>query len=144
MKAQGSQPLGFFLFNGMSELRLATFRYGTPRPEGEGLRLGTTRFLPRGVPKADYARLDQFDVWLPTLAPSRDLLSAYRDGLPFETFARRYAREMSETDRRQVIRTLAELAKRTPIAVGCFCADETRCHRTVLARLLRDAAAGPS
>ncbi|HEX6985204.1 MAG TPA: DUF488 family protein [Planctomycetaceae bacterium] len=122
-------------------LRLSTYRYGTPRPRGEGLRIGTTRFLPRGVAKADYARRDYFDVWLPLLAPSRDLLRWYRDGdRDAEAFYRRYRKEMAATDARQAIALLAELAKRTPIAVGCYCEDESRCHRTALARLIAAAA----
>jgi uncharacterized protein YeaO (DUF488 family) len=123
------------------KLRLSTYRYGTPRSEGEGLRLGTTRFLPRGVPKADYARKDYFDIWLPLLSPSRELLAWYRDAdRPVETFYRRYRKEMSATDPRHVIELLAELAKRTPIGVGCYCEDESRCHRVALKELIESAA----
>ena len=120
--------------------RLSTYRLGTPRAEGEGLRIGTTRYLPRGVSKADYARRDFFDVWLPLLAPSRELLAWYRDGdRAVEAFYRRYRKEMSATDARQAIQLLAEMAKRTPIAVGCYCEDEARCHRTALEGLIREA-----
>lgn len=122
-------------------LRLSTYRLGAPRTAREGLRIGTTRYLPRGVPKSDYARRDYFDVWLPLLAPSRELLAWYRDDdRPPGEFFRRYRKEMSATDPRQAIALLAELAKRTPLAVGCYCEDETRCHRTALAKLIRDAA----
>ncbi|MGC1276404.1 MAG: DUF488 family protein [Planctomycetaceae bacterium] len=118
-------------------LKLSIYRYGTPRKRGEGLRIGTTRFLPRGVAKKDYARLDYFDVWLPLLAPSRDLLYWYRDGdRTAAEFYRRYRKEMSETDARQTIAVLAALAQKTPIAVGCFCEDESRCHRPVLHKLI--------
>lgn len=103
----------------------------------EGLRIGTTRYLPRGVSKADYAALDYFDVYLPILAPSRDLLKWYRASEPsVQEFYRRYRREMKATDARQTIALLREVSLRTPIAVGCFCEDETRCHRTALAQLI--------
>lgn len=118
-------------------LKLSIYRYGTPRKRGEGLRIGTTRFLPRGVAKKDYARLDYFDVWLPLLAPSRELLHWYRDGdHSAAEFYRRYRKEMNETDARQTIAVLAALAQKTPIAVGCFCEDESRCHRPVLEHLI--------
>jgi uncharacterized protein YeaO (DUF488 family) len=134
-------------------LRLTTYRLGAPRTKSEGLRLGTTRYLPRGIPKSDYARGGYFDVWLPLLAPSRELLAWYRDDdrsakeffrryrNSAKEFFRRYRKEMSATDPRQTIALLAELAKRTPLAVGCYCEDETRCHRTALATLIREAAA---
>ena len=124
-------------------IRLSTYRLGTAREEGEGLRVGTTRFLPRGVPKAEYARRGYFDVWLPLLAPSRELLAWYRDAeRPVESFYRRYRKEMTATDPRQAILLLAEVTRRTPVAVGCYCEDESRCHRTALAGLIREAAAG--
>lgn len=125
-------------------MALRTFRIGTPRAQGEGLRLGTVRFPPRGVQKKDYARLDYFDVWVPALAPSRELFSwAMKDGglerKPEVLFAR-YAREMkANTDARQTIALLAELGKKADIALGCYCADETRCHRSALIKLLRAA-----
>ena len=125
----------------MMALRLSTYRLGTPRGKGEGLRVGATRYLPRGVPKAEYGRRDYFDVWLPLLAPSRELLAWYRDEeRPAEAFFRRYRKEMAATDARQAIALLAEVARRTPVGVGCYCADEARCHRTELERLIREAA----
>lgn len=125
-------------------MALSTFRIGTPRARGEGLRLGTVRYLPRGVRKADYARRDYFDVWLPVLAPSRELFSwAIRQGglaAKPATFFARYAREMrGSVDARQTIALLAALGKHTSIAVGCYCEDEARCHRSVLIKLLREA-----
>jgi uncharacterized protein YeaO (DUF488 family) len=122
-------------------LQLRTFRIGSPRQRGEGLRIGTVRFLPRGVPKADYAERDLFDVWLPSLAPSRRLLAAAKQsGMSFETFAKRYAVEMRKTEARQTIALVAALARRTPLVVGCYCGDENHCHRSVLLRLIREAA----
>jgi uncharacterized protein YeaO (DUF488 family) len=139
-----SRPVGGSLrLETLVKLQLATYRYGTARKRGEGLRIGTTRFLPRGVAKKDYAKGGYFDVWLPLLAPSRKLLGWYRDGdRTMEEFYRRYRREMSATDARQTIALVAELAKRTPIAVGCYCEDESRCHRAELAWLIREAGKG--
>lgn len=122
---------------------LQSVRLGSPRSQGEGLRLGTVRYLPRGVKKEDYARLDLFDVWLPMLAPSRSLLQQTKNQRESpETFLRRYRAEMKRTEARQLIQLLAHLAARTPLSVGCFCEDESRCHRSVLFQLIR-AAGGP-
>src|SRR5687767_4854711 len=122
-------------------LHLRTVRIATPRERNEGLRIGTVRFLPRGVSKKDYARLDYFDVWLPTLAPSADLLRTLKQGsLATRTFFARYRAEMKHTDARQTIELLARLALRTPISIACYCEDETRCHRSVLFTLIRQAA----
>lgn len=124
--------------------RLSTFQIGTPRKRGEGLRIGTVRYLPRGVKKKDYAKLDYFDVWLPILAPSRKLLQwskAQADSpKAAKTFFARYERELAETDARQIIQTLAALSRTTRISVGCYCADESCCHRHVLIKVLRAAA----
>lgn len=119
-------------------LQLSNYRYGSPRDSSNALRIGTTRFVPRGVAKADYAKLNYFDLWFPLLAPSRELLSWYRDtNRSVDDFYRRYRKEMARTDSRQAIRLLAEIAQRTPISVGCYCADETRCHRAALELLIR-------
>jgi len=125
-------------------LRLSNYRYGSKRRPGEGLRLGSARLLPRGVKKENYAAQDYMDVWLPTLAPSRELLSwahshDVQDPKIWQTFARRYRGEMGKTDPRQTIRTLAEVAKRTPISVGCYC-NTPHCHRFELEKLIRAAA----
>lgn len=118
---------------------------GSPRGAGEGLRIGTVRRPPRGVPKSEFAKLDFFDVWLPILAPSRELLQTFRasKNMKISTFFSRYRTEMSETNPRQVIQVLAELSKTTPISVGCFCSMASRCHRSVLAELIREAAGLP-
>lgn len=122
-------------------LRLTSVRLGTPRRRGEGLRIGTVRFLPRGVKKQDYARRDYFDVWLPILAPSQELVTGVRNGrITWARFARSYRAEMQKTDARQVIELLAALAMTTPIAVGCYCENEGSCHRSVLVELIRAAA----
>jgi uncharacterized protein YeaO (DUF488 family) len=126
--------------------RLSTYSYGDKRRRGEGLRLGCTRFLPRGVRKDDYAASNIMDVWLPTIAPSRKLLSwALKKDLGdpkiWNAFARRYRTEMKATDARQTIQALAQLARRTPISVGCFC-HGPHCHRFELERLILRSAAG--
>lgn len=119
-------------------LHLRTFRIGDPPKRGAGLRLAATRFLPRGVRKTDYKRLDYFDLWLPTLAPSRTLLGRRDSKLFFERYESELARS---TDARQTVLLIAMIAKMTPVSVGCFCADEASCHRRVLARVIRSAAA---
>ena len=127
-------------------LRLKTYRYGSQRKRGEGLRLGVARFLPRGVRKTDYASKDFFDVWYPALAPSAELLHWFRQQPDFEKawleYAKRYQREMAtRPDSRQAVQLIAALAKRTPLAIGCYCEDETRCHRSLLQEIIRVAAA---
>jgi uncharacterized protein YeaO (DUF488 family) len=125
-------------------LQLSNYSFGSKRRRGEGLRLGCTRYVARGVPKKDYAALDIMDVWLPTVAPSRELLTwARREGLEnpktWKTYVRRYRSEMKKTNARQTIKALAELAKRTPISIGCYCQSE-HCHRFELEKLIRSAA----
>lgn len=124
-----------------STLQLRAVQLGTARDPGEGLRIGTVRYLPRGVRKQDYARQDYFDVWLPSLAPSRELLSQLKnEELSLSRFFARYRSEMSQTEPHQIILLLAELATRTPLSVGCYCEDESQCHRSVLVELIRKAA----
>jgi uncharacterized protein YeaO (DUF488 family) len=119
---------------------LDTFQIGSSRQSREGLRIATVRFLPRGVPKSKYATLDYFDVWLPTLAPSRDLLSKFKQGeMSIETFFKRFRAEMNQTDPKQTIELLAQLATRTLISIGCYCDDESRCHRSILVELIEGA-----
>jgi len=130
-----------------SSIKLRTFRIGTPRNSKEGLRIGTVRFLPRGVKKEDYARLDYFDVWFPLLAPSTDLLKWLKaqewrtDSVRWSKFKDRYVSEMNKTDARQAIKILAELARSTPLSIGCYCEDESYCHRSILRELIQEAAA---
>lgn len=109
-------------------------RLGTPRAKGEGLRLGTVRRPPRGVKKADYARLDYYDVWLPDLAPSPEVIAlANKD---WKRFTRAYEREMKAPAAQRLLEVLAGLSQQTDFAVGCYCEDEQRCHRSILRRLL--------
>lgn len=114
-------------------------RLGSPRARGEGLRLGTVRRPPRGVPKAEHASRDFYDVWLPDLAPSdslvRQALQA-TDERAWKSFVKRYRGEMKRPGAARLLRLLAALSHRTDFSVGCYCADEGRCHRSVLRTLL--------
>jgi uncharacterized protein YeaO (DUF488 family) len=121
-------------------MAIRVVRLGTPRHKKEGLRIGTVRRPPRGVRKADYARRDYFDVWLPELAPSAPLVT-WVFSEPFTpkrwaVFARRYRREMLGPESRRLIALLAALSSQTNFSVGCYCEDETRCHRSLLKVLL--------
>lgn len=120
-------------------------RLGSPRAPEEGLRLGTVRRPPRGVPKADYARRDFYDVWVPDLAPSPTLFSWIKSrpltDANWRTYARRYRAEMRQPQAQRLIALLAALSARTNFAVGCYCEDESRCHRSLLRELLVDAGA---
>jgi len=121
----------------MSNFKLQVVQLGSPRLPGEGLRVGTVRRPPRGIVKEDYADLDYFDIWLPVLAPSQQLMSSFQNSpMTFDTFISRYRSEMKKTDARQVIQLVAEMAKRTPISIGCYCASESFCHRSILADLV--------
>ena len=119
-------------------------RLGTPRAAGEGLRLGTVRRPPRGVPKARFARDDWYDVWFPNLAPSPEAMKlglAASTPAQWHAFARRYRAEMAQPGPAHDIRLLAALSHTTDFAVGCYCEDESRCHRSLLRQLLADAGA---
>jgi uncharacterized protein YeaO (DUF488 family) len=112
---------------------------GTPRTPGEGLRLGSVRRPPRGVPKAEYATRDFYDVWLPELAPSEDLVRSARnapDDRAWRSFVRRYRIEMKRPPAARLLVLLAALSHRTAFSLGCYCEDEFRCHRSILRALL--------
>ena len=116
-------------------------RLGTRRAPDEGVRLGTVRRPPRGVPKNEFAARDFYDTWLPELAPSQDLvtraLSAESDA-EWAAFVRAYRKEMSRPGPRHLLDLLAKLSLTSSFAVGCYCRDEARCHRSVLRELLAD------
>jgi uncharacterized protein YeaO (DUF488 family) len=119
---------------------LRVVKLGTPRGPSEGLRIGTVRRPPRGVRKEHYASRDYFDAWLPELAPSAPLVS-WALSKPFTpprwtAYARRYRAEMREPAAQRLIVLLAVLSSRTNVAVGCYCEDEGRCHRSLLKELL--------
>jgi uncharacterized protein YeaO (DUF488 family) len=114
---------------------------GTPRKPCEGPRIGTVRRPPRGVPKSDFARLDYYDVWFPNLSPSaglvREALGA-EDQRAWAAFARKFLREMSAPDRSRELDVLAALSHHSNLSLGCYCKEESRCHRSVLRRLLTE------
>jgi uncharacterized protein YeaO (DUF488 family) len=120
-------------------------RLGSPRQTEEGPRIGTVRRPPRGVRKQDYAKQNYFEIWLPELAPSAALVSwAYEKPLTPErwaVFAKRYRREMQQPAAQRMVALLALFSKSTNLSVGCYCEDESRCHRSVLRRLLVEAGA---
>ena len=123
---------------------LRIVRLGSPRARDERTRLGTVRRPPRGVPRTQFASRDWYDVWFPTLAPS---LPTMKLGLRAATdaewarFARKYRAEMRAPAAAHAIELLAVLSHRTNLAVGCYCENEARCHRSVLRDLLRQAGA---
>ena len=121
-------------------VKLGTFQIGAPAKPGEGLRIGTTRRPPRGVAKSDWRRRGYFDVWLPVIAPSEALLRRYQkridDPRARAALFKAYERELARPPQRYIVELLAEMASRTPIAIGCFCEDESRCHRSVLRRVI--------
>jgi uncharacterized protein YeaO (DUF488 family) len=115
-------------------------RLGSARDPKEGSRIGTVRRPPRGVRKADYARRNYFDVWLPELAPSAPLVSLALSE-PFTpecwaTYKRKYRREMLKPAAQRVIALLAALSSQTNFSVGCYCENESRCHRSLLKEIL--------
>ncbi len=115
-------------------------RLGTPRLPKEGLRIGTVRRPPRGVRKADYARRNFYDIWLPELSPSAELvswlLSESITPKRWAVFERRYRSEMGQPAAQRIVALLAALSKQTNLSVGCYCEDESHCHRSVLKKLL--------
>ncbi len=115
-------------------------RLGSPRSVGEGLRFGTVRRPPRGVPKTEFAKRDFYDVWLPELAPSADVVSSALSEpwtpARWKKFSRTYLKEMREPHARHLIAALAALSHQTSFAVGCYCVDAAHCHRSLLRELL--------
>ena len=116
-------------------------RLGTPRADGEGLRIGTVRRPPRGVPKTKFASEDWYDVWFPNLAPSLELIKLAQQAktsAQWETFVKKYRAEMATPDANHAIQLLAALSHRVNFSVGCYCQDEAHCHRSVLRELLAE------
>ena len=114
-------------------------RLGTTRVAGEGTRLGTVRRPPRGVPRADFSRLDWYDVWFPVLAPSAELMKLGQVAMTdkqWAAFARKYRAEMSAAAPSQSLAVLAALSQHASFSMGCYCESEQRCHRSQLRALL--------
>ena len=122
-------------------MAISVVRLGSPRSRGEGLRIGTVRRPPRGVPKAEFRKRGFYDVWFPNLAPSERLLKAGRaagSDRAWKAFARAYRKEMNAPDARRALDLLAALSRDADFSVGCYCADESRCHRSILRGLLEE------
>lgn len=125
------------------KLRLSSFQIGSPAKRGQGFRIGVTRRPPQGIPKKKWLSDGYFDLWLPCLAPSRNLLARgkkldFSDPAMRKRFFDSYERELARNaDIRQTLALLAEMARRMPISIGCYCADESRCHRSRLLKLIR-------
>ena len=117
-------------------------RLGSPRARGEGLRLGTVRRPPRGIKKSDYARRNFYDLWLPELAPGQKLfswaLSRPWTDARWNRYKKAYEKEMKAPAAQHLLALLAALSKETNFAIGCYCENEARCHRSILRRLLID------
>ena len=114
---------------------------GSPRAKDEGTRIGTVRRPPRGVPKAEFAKRDYYDVWFPVLAPRPETVKqalAAQTEADWKAFTRKYRAEMAEPDAQHALSLLATLSAHTNFSVGCYCENEARCHRSVLRELLKD------
>jgi uncharacterized protein YeaO (DUF488 family) len=125
-------------------MAIRVVQLGSPRQRGEGLRIGTVRRPPRGVPKTEFASRNFYDVWLPDLAPSDALVKfaqSARDARAWQTFVKRYRAEMKRPEAARLLTLLAALSQSAPFSVGCYCEDEARCHRSVLRELLVEAGA---
>src|SRR5947209_2011779 len=116
-------------------MSISVVRLGEPRAPNEGTRLGTVRRPPRGVRKEELSRRDFYDVWMPELAPSAELLSWFKAApvtpARWSAFSRRYRVEMKTPASAHLITLLAALSTDTDLAVGCYCQDEAHCHRSL-------------
>jgi uncharacterized protein YeaO (DUF488 family) len=114
-------------------------RLGTPRAKNEGLRIGTVRRPPRGVPKEKFASGNWYDLWFPNLAPSLETMKqaqAAETPAQWNAFVRKYRAEMATPENSHTIALLAALSQQTDFSVGCYCEDESHCHRSILRELL--------
>lgn len=114
-------------------------RLGSPRLEGEGTRIGTVRRPPRGVPKAEFASRNYYDVWFPNLAPSPETMKLGQEAATpaqWAAFTKRYRAEMATPENSHTLELLAALSHQSHFSVGCYCEDETHCHRSLLRELL--------
>ncbi len=122
-------------------MAIEVVRLGSPRKPNEGLRVGTVRRPPRGVPKTQFAKLNYYDVWLPLLSPSQDLVTfalQADDDKSWKTFERKFRAEMKQPDPSRVLDLMAALSHQTNFSIGCYCENEQRCHRSVLKKLLAE------
>ena len=128
-------------------MAISIVRLGSPRKRGEGLRIGTVRRPPRGVPKSEFARRDFYDVWLPSLSPGAELVAAAQaaeDESSWNKFKRAFRAEMNRPDASRLLDLLAALSHQTDFSIGCYCENEAHCHRSVLRELLSERGAAIS
>jgi uncharacterized protein YeaO (DUF488 family) len=122
-------------------MSIRVVRLGEPRDADEGVRIGTVRRPPRGVPKTEFASGDYYDVWMPLLSPTVQLVAqAKLAGTPaeWERFVRKFRAQMSKDDSARLLDLLALLSRTANFSVGCYCENESRCHRSVLRQLLKE------
>lgn len=122
-------------------MAITIVRLGSERRPGEGLRLGTVRRPPRGVPKRDFGRLNWYDLWLPVLAPSAETLKKAQlaeKEADWKRFKKKYRAEMARPEPKMLLELLAALSHQTNFSVGCYCVEESHCHRSVLRELLKE------
>jgi uncharacterized protein YeaO (DUF488 family) len=120
-------------------MAIRVVQLGSPRTPGEGIRIGAVRRPPRGVPKSEYRARNFYDVWLPALAPSQPLVKQAQqatDDRAWRVFDRKYRAEMKRPEPARLLDLLAAISQEASLAVGCYCADERRCHRSILRSLL--------
>lgn len=119
-------------------------RLGTARHPKEGTRIGTVRRPPRGVPKAQFSSQNWYDVWFPTLAPSTETMKLGQSATTpaqWARFTKAYKAEMAEPAAKHAVQLLAALSQATDLSVGCYCEDESHCHRSILRQLLKESGA---
>ena len=122
-------------------MTIRVVRFGTARLKNEGLRIGTVRRPPRGVPKSKYASQNWYDVWLPNIAPSPELMKLGRTAetdKEWAVFVKKYRKEMANPEKSRILDLLAALSHGTDFSVGCYCEDASRCHRSILRKLLAE------
>ena len=135
--------VGRFTLNLHTEVRhlmaIRIVRLGTKRTKGEGIRIGTVRRPPRGVPKSEFASKNWYDVWLPNVAPTAELMKlgqAAESDKDWVAFVKKYRAEMTNPEKSRVLDLLAVMSHDTNFSVGCYCENEARCHRSILRELL--------
>lgn len=122
-------------------MAIKVLRLGSPRARGEGVRLGTVRRPPRGVPKSEFGKRDYYDVWLPTLSPTQPLVTLAlkaKDERAWKSFERKFRAEMRKPEAAHALDVLAALSHQTNFSLGCYCENEARCHRSILKKLLAE------
>lgn len=125
-------------------MAIRVVQLGSARIDNEGVRIGTVRRPPRGVPRQEFARQNWYDVWYPNLAPSAEAVKQALDANTpgeWKAFAKRYRAEMATPENRHTLALLAQLSQHTDFSVGCYCEDASRCHRSILRALLDEAGA---